>query len=477
MDDSFSLLGEKIKKIKKGKKNLLCKNIKGTFNLIIIFIFILIIFIYSFNNNFLIRNTEVKNNELNNIKVNLNITEKNNTNTQEEENSIHKKEIQEKKEEPKREENLNKDNSSKIELEKTEIQEKEETSKKDENSKKSESFKNEELVNNEETPKIGEIDINEEENQENEDNNESEENQKKKENSKKEKTPRNEEDFPKKEENVENKGKISKEEYQKKEEIPKISNPSFQLDVFQKYIKTAREGKILYEENLVECENPKISVVIALYNAEKFIKPTLKSVQNQRMKDIEIIIVDDFSKDKSVEIVEEAKKIDPRIILIKNKKNMAVLYTKSIGVLKAKGKYIFILDDDDLLLIDDLFDTIYEEIEKSQYDILEYSWIESTSFNLEEEYINKKPICYHRRNSVLVQPKLRRSFSRENQGFFILPDRYVWGKLIKRDIYVKCINQIGEQDITRRVIIHDDTIITFMLLKFANSLKKLKKLD
>ena len=155
---------------------------------------------------------------------------------------------------------------------------------------------------------------------------------------------------------------------------------------------------------------------------------------------------------------------------------MAVLYTKSIGVLNAKGKYIFMLDNDDLLLIDDLFDTIYEEMEKVQYDILEYSWIESKSFNLEEKFINKKPFCKHPINSVLLQPKLRKSFKRADNGKYLLPDRFVWGRLIKTDIYVKCINEIGEEDLTRRIILHEDTIMTFMLLKFANSFKKIEKI-
>ena len=270
---------------------------------------------------------------------------------------------------------------------------------------------------------------------------------------------------------------IPKTNPEKKNEPPKPKRKrGFQLEEFQKYVKYAREGKLLYEENLVYSENPKISVVIALYNAEKFINATLKSVQNQRMKEIEIILVDDFSKDNSVKYVEEAQKKDPRISLYKNKKNMAVLYTKSIGVLKARGKYIFILDDDDLLLIDDLFDTIYEEIEKIQFDIVEFSWIDSSSFDLQERFINKKPYCNHPINSILLQPKLRKRFSRTDRGTFILQDRYVWGRIIKREVYVKSIEKIGELDLTRRVIIHDDTIITFMLFKYANSFKKIDKI-
>ena len=83
---------------------------------------------------------------------------------------------------------------------------------------------------------------------------------------------------------------------------------SYTLQDYQEYYKIAKEGKILYKENLVKSENPIISVIIALYNAEKYINATLKSVQNQRMKDIEIIIVDDCSNDKSLLYAEEARK-------------------------------------------------------------------------------------------------------------------------------------------------------------------------
>ena len=258
--------------------------------------------------------------------------------------------------------------------------------------------------------------------------------------------------------------------------IPKVPKPSYQLKDFQKYVSYARQGKILYEENLKYSKNPKISVIIALYNGEKYINDTLKSAQNQKMKDIEIIIVDDFSKDNSVKYVEEAQKKDPRISLYKNKKNMGCLYSKSLAALKTRGKYIILIDNDDLFLIDDLFDTLYNEIEKINFDIIEYRWIESKGFNLTEKNIKKNPFCVHKINEVISQPKLRRRFNRRENGKLILPDRYIWGKIIKRKLYVKAVETIGEKDLQRRVIIHDDTIITFFLFKYGNSFKKIDKI-
>ena len=255
--------------------------------------------------------------------------------------------------------------------------------------------------------------------------------------------------------------------------IPRKS--SFTFKDYQDYYKLAREGKFLYKENLVQSKTPFISVIIALYNAEKFINQTLKTVQNQRMKDIEIIIVDDCSKDKSLLYVEEAQKIDPRIKIIKNKKNMAILYTKSIGVLIANGDYIFSLDDDDILLTDDLFEIIYESAISQNWDIIEYRWIDSRSYDLKENSVNMNPFCVHRIGLELKQPALRRRYNRDEKGRLHLPDRYIWGRLIVRHVYVKVVAGIGLTDLKKRFITHDDTITTFMLFKFASSFKKIDK--
>ena len=75
----------------------------------------------------------------------------------------------------------------------------------------------------------------------------------------------------------------------------------------------------------------------------------MKSVQFQNFKDIEIILVDDKSTDNSISIIEEYKKRDKRIILIKNKKNRGLFITRNIGLLSSKGKYIIIPDPDDIL--------------------------------------------------------------------------------------------------------------------------------
>ena len=118
--------------------------------------------------------------------------------------------------------------------------------------------------------------------------------------------------------------------------------------------------------------NPRISSVIPLYNCENTILRAIRSIQNQNIKDIEIILVNDFSEDKTLMLINQFQKEDPRIKIINNKKRMGTLYSRSIGALAAKGKYLFPLDNDDMFLDTDVFKYIYYEANNNNYDIVKF---------------------------------------------------------------------------------------------------------
>ena len=86
---------------------------------------------------------------------------------------------------------------------------------------------------------------------------------------------------------------------------------------------------------------PKFSIVIPVYNVEKFIKRTLDSIKSQTFKDYEVIVVNDGSTDKSMDI---CKKYDVKII---NSKHVEVSEARNIGAKQAKGEYLVFLDSDD----------------------------------------------------------------------------------------------------------------------------------
>ena len=85
-----------------------------------------------------------------------------------------------------------------------------------------------------------------------------------------------------------------------------------------------------------------------MYNAEKFLRETIKTVQEQTYKEWELLFVDDCSKDNSINIINEAIKKDCRIKLIELQQNSGAAIARNTGIEKAKGKYIAFLDADDL---------------------------------------------------------------------------------------------------------------------------------
>jgi len=91
---------------------------------------------------------------------------------------------------------------------------------------------------------------------------------------------------------------------------------------------------------------PKLSITVPAYNREKYIGPCLESILNQSFSDFEIIVVNDGSTDKTVEVVESYK--DSRIKLYHNEQNRGIVYTRNRGFELSSGEYIAILDSDDI---------------------------------------------------------------------------------------------------------------------------------
>lgn len=94
--------------------------------------------------------------------------------------------------------------------------------------------------------------------------------------------------------------------------------------------------------------NSLVSVIMPVYNGEKFIENSILSVLNQTYKNFELIIIDDKSKDNTINIVSRFFRIDSRIKFLKNTENLGVAETRNVGLKKAKGRWIAFLDSDDI---------------------------------------------------------------------------------------------------------------------------------
>ena len=211
------------------------------------------------------------------------------------------------------------------------------------------------------------------------------------------------------------------------------------LDRSVDFMDKCEKGIIISKEKFTLSENPKISVIIPVYAASATIKKAIRSIQNQKFQDLEIILFDDNSPDNSYDVMKEIQKEDPRIHLYRNEVNRGVFYNRLTASLTAKGKYVMYLDNDDMFSRDDIFNIVYDEIEKTNYDIIE---------------------------------ELSKLFlKRINDDEVVFGDTYLWGKIIRTDLMKKCIEIIGKERYEQKVLYHDDECTIDILLLNAKSFK------
>ena len=101
-------------------------------------------------------------------------------------------------------------------------------------------------------------------------------------------------------------------------------------------------------KNLIKANTPQITVLMPVYNGEKYLRQAVDSILNQTFKDFEFLIINDGSTDKTLAILQEYK--NKRVKIINNKKNIGLTKSLNKGLKLAKGKYIARMDADDISL-------------------------------------------------------------------------------------------------------------------------------
>ena len=244
------------------------------------------------------------------------------------------------------------------------------------------------------------------------------------------------------------------------------------INKFNSFTELCVNNKLIDNKSYPLLLNPKISIIMPVYKGGKYLYYSLRSIQNQKMKDIEIILIDDNSPDDTLSIINEYMKKDPRIRLIKNEINRKVLFSKSIGALNAKGKYIIQLDQDDLFIRDDVFDILYSEAENNNLDLVQMRDITKSNF-----HFNKKSIVncvgqhyiYPKNNQFKKQPELKDTLFINNNIFLL------WGLLIRADIYKEAIYKLWNIIVNYNIIFHEDYMVTFMIVILSKNYKYLNK--
>ena len=115
-------------------------------------------------------------------------------------------------------------------------------------------------------------------------------------------------------------------------------------------------------------ELPLISIIVPVYNAEKYIKRCIESILNQTYSNIELILINDGSEDGSLEIINDYERTDQRIIVV-NQENSGVSEARNAGINMSRGEFIGFVDADDYIE-PDMYERLYNTISEEAADIV-----------------------------------------------------------------------------------------------------------
>ena len=187
-------------------------------------------------------------------------------------------------------------------------------------------------------------------------------------------------------------------------------------------------------------------------------------MQNQTLKNIEIIAINDHSSDKSLNILIELAKNDKRIRIVNNDKNRGLLYSRAMGILSSSGEYLWNIDPDDELESNNALKFLYKKAKITKADII--------SFNIRRKDFNQIVKCRYI-NEVIKQPKLFNSiFNNDNK----MIDFFIWNKLIKKELFMKAYKFFEKYIYMWKWNFHEDLVWSILVNKFAKSKMCLDKL-
>ncbi|MGH2304761.1 glycosyltransferase family 2 protein [Campylobacter taeniopygiae] len=202
---------------------------------------------------------------------------------------------------------------------------------------------------------------------------------------------------------------------------------------------------------------PKISLIIPVYNAQKFLPRALQSSIDQTFKDIEIIIIDDKSEDESLKIALEFAKKDQRIKIFKNDKNLGTFTSRNLGVLKSSADFVMFLDADDFLPLKACEVTFYNI--KSELDLL--------CFDAFVHRVKTKQFYRFKKNEIFTQEQFLEFLT--NQKHYCWS---VWAKVFKKDLIFKIFEKI---DIFERLCYGEDVFFCYFYFMLCEKIAVFKE--
>ena len=197
---------------------------------------------------------------------------------------------------------------------------------------------------------------------------------------------------------------------------------------------------------------PKVSVFLPIYNKNQFLLRSIGSIQNQTLKDVEIIAVNDGSTDRTLQELKKLAKKDIRIKIVNNDRNHGLLYSRAMGILNCTGEYVMNLDPDDRLEGNDNLEVLYNTSKSSGLDLLRYliKIIPLNDYQIEES-------------------------NKFNKNQFNMLDFFITNKFVKKKTILKAYEIFKSRIFSNKWNYHEDNIWNFLIRRSANSSSDINK--
>jgi len=193
---------------------------------------------------------------------------------------------------------------------------------------------------------------------------------------------------------------------------------------------------------------PTISVIIPVFNVEKYIKRCLDSLLRQTFKDFEVVVVNDATPDQSMLVVKEFSEKWEHVTIVEHKKNMGLMWTRMSGYQMARGRYFVFLDSDDWIP-DDALKILFETIKKTNADVVcgAYTVVDDDG-PIRAMYGR---LSYGNTPEFVYKSMLKNEFPHN-----------VWGKIFNADLF-----RTHKYDTYENFTNGEDALLFYQVLKYA----------
>ena len=232
---------------------------------------------------------------------------------------------------------------------------------------------------------------------------------------------------------------------------------------YVEFCKLALNEKLIDNKKIEYNNKPIISIIVPSYNKKDILLKSIRSIQNQNLKNIEIIIVNDCSTDNSTYLFNYLLETDPRIRIFHNIKNLGLFRTRLNGILYSRGKYIILFDTGDLYEDNYVLQDAYNIIEKYNLDSCKFLFRVIRSFN----NLNNSRVFFHVGNNAKIVYETSNIKALNNKVFSNWGN--IWNRLVRANIYIKGLLLYSELVLNLYKNVWDDAWYNSIVNKASNS--------